>query len=125
MRSYTIHLKSGGAWPQDGPVLIKEGFNWPAAAFTVVWALWSRLWWPAGIIFVFGALLTVVADLLGADQIIQTAASIGLAIIVGYCANDWHRIKLRRAGFHIQGVVVADNLDGARRRCFDRLASPG
>ena len=125
MRSYTIHLKSGGAWPQDGPVLIKEGFNWPAAAFTVAWALWSRLWWPAGIIFLLGVLLMVVADLLGADQIMQAAASTGLATIVGFCANDWHRINLHRAGYSIHGVVVAKNLDGARRRCFDRLASAG
>lgn len=99
--------------------MVKEGFNWPAAIFTVFWALWSGLWLVALIIFLVSAGLQVALELTGADQTVQVVAGLGLSLLIGFCANDWRRAKLSRRGYRLQGIIAAENMDSARRRWFD------
>ena len=124
MRVYTLHHPSGADVLTDDPVLIREGFNWPAAIFTGLWALWAGLWLVAALIFLAGAGLQVALELVGASQMVQIVAAIGLSAIIGFCANDWRRAKLHRQGYRLQGVVAASDMDSARRRWFD-LHPPG
>jgi hypothetical protein len=54
MRIYTVHMKRTGQGkkndPDQGLVLIKEGFSWPAFFLSGLWALWHRMWFWAAII---------------------------------------------------------------------------
>lgn len=131
MRVYTYHEVPGASALADDPILIKEGFNWIAALFTVFWALWHGLWQVVLVILIAGAALEAVLYLIGADPVAQTAAALGLAAIVGFCANDWRRAALSRRGYRFEGVVAAETADNARRRWFDRyppgqvLPAPG
>ncbi len=43
MRIYTIHLPPRFGPLNADPVTVKEGFNWAAAIFMVLWALWHRM----------------------------------------------------------------------------------
>ena len=124
MRVYTLHHPSGADVLRDDPVLIKEGFNWPAALFTSLWALWAGMWLVALLIFIAAAGLQLGLELAGADRSVQLVAGIGLSAIVGFSANDWRRAKLHRQGYGLQGVVAATDMDSARRRWFD-LHPPG
>lgn len=124
MRVYTLHHPPSPNTLRNDPVLIREGFNWPAALFTSLWALWARLWLAALLTFVAGAGLLLALEFAGADGTIQLVAGAGLSAIVGFCANDWRRGKLQRRGYCLQGVVAATDMDSARRRWFD-LHPPG
>ena len=124
MRVYTLHYPSHADVLKDDPVLVKEGFSWPAALFTSLWALWGGMWLAALLMFVAAVGLQLVLDLAGAEISVQLAAGIGLSVIVGFCANDWWRAKLHRRGYRFQGIVAAPDRDSARRRWFS-LHPPG
>ena len=118
MRVYTLHHPSDVDVLKDRPVLIKEGFNWPAAFYTSLCALWGRTWLAALLIFVAAVGLQLALKLAGAERSVQLVAGIGLSAIVGFCANDWRRAKLRRRGYCFQGIVAAPDMGSARRWWF-------
>lgn len=119
MRVYTVHLRRQGLDPDRDIMLVKEGFCWPALLFSILWALWCRLWWVAlGLLVVEVALSGAVA-LLGLAPLSEVAISLGFAVIVGFGANDLKRWTLRRQGFVEVAVVVADDRDAAERRFYD------
>ena len=72
MRVYTYHELPGASALTDEPVFVREGFNWPAALFTVFWALAHGLWLTAlAIVAVFVALeaaLALLGDAVSAEQ---------------------------------------------------------
>ena len=41
---YTAHVRGRGREPTSDVVLVKDGFSWPAFFFSLIWALWHRLW---------------------------------------------------------------------------------
>ena len=119
MRVYTLHHPIAADVLKDDPVLIKEGFNWPAALFTSLWALWSGLWIASVLIFAAGIGLHWLLALAGANDAVQFAAGVGFSAIIGFSANDWRRGQLFRRGYRLQGIIAADSKDAARRRWFD------
>jgi hypothetical protein len=119
MRVYTVHLRRQGLDPDRDIVLVKEGFSWPALLFSVLWALWYRLWWVALGFFALQVALSGAVALLGLDPLSEAAISLGLAVIIGFVANDLRRWTLRRQGFIEAAVVVADSRDAAERRFYD------
>ena len=124
MRVFTYHERPGASALTDEPVLIREGFSWPAALFSAFWALWHGLWLVAGALFALGLAVEAGLVFFGADPLAKAAVSIGLAAIIGFCANDWRRARLRKQGYQLMGIVAADSIDSARRRWFD-LRLPG
>ena len=132
MRVYTVHLRRQGLDPDRDIMLVKEGFCWPALLFSILWALWCRLWWVAlGLLVVEVALSGAVA-LLGLAPLSEVAISLGFAVIVGFGANDLKRWTLRRQGFVEVAVVVAETLRQALasaysanpRSCAQKAKSP-
>ena len=117
MRIYTVHV------PDEDPVVraeaVKEGFSWPAFVFSVVWALWHGLW-LAAIVFLAAILgLGLLIDTFGGDALIQGVVSLGLALIIGWTANDVRRHKLRKKGFAHRSAIIADTGEAAIRRYFE------
>jgi len=119
MRHYTVHLRRHGLDPDRDLVLVKEGFSWPAFFFSVLWALWHRLWLVAGIFFLIQLAMSLVLAVWTLDPVSASAVSVGAALIFGYAANDLRRWVLGRRGFVETAVVAADGRDGAERRFLD------
>jgi hypothetical protein len=117
MRVYTVHMRRPTLEPDRDIRLVKDGFNWPAFLFSVVWALWCRLWLVAAILLAaIGSALAA----LGADPLTQLSISVGGAVIVGLVANDLKRWTLFHRGFLEVGVVTGSNIDAAERRFWDQ-----
>ena len=108
----------GGRLDPD-PVLVKEGFCWPAFFFGVVWALASGLWLVALLLAAGLIALGLVLSLVGADAATGVAAWAALALVVGFGGNDWRRARLARQGLRFSGVIAAPGRDAALRRWFD------
>lgn len=122
MRIYTVHLRTPAERLDRDVVLVKEGFSWPAFFLSVLWALWKRLWLVALILFVLEAGWSLAADALDLVPAVQAIVSLGLAVSIGFVANDLRRWTLFRRGYAEVGVVAAANDDAAAQRFFDQHA---
>ncbi|MBK8208847.1 MAG: DUF2628 domain-containing protein [Rhodospirillales bacterium] len=123
MRMYSVHLRRPLLNPDRDICLVKEGFSWPAFFFSVLWALWCRLWLAAAGIFAAEIALSGVMSLLGADEMTQAAISVGFAVLLGVVANDIKRWSLFRRGFLQVAVVTGEDSDAAERRFWDQRPS--
>lgn len=119
MRVYTMHYRPASRSPDRDIAVVKEGFCWPAALFTVFWALWHRLWLAAVLIIVAGVGLELVLALSGADGATSAACLVGFHAFIGFEANDWRRAKLLRLGHRDAGIVAAQDAESGIRRFFD------
>lgn len=118
MRVYTVHIRPGSWLPDDGAVLVKEGFSWPAFLFGPVWALARGLWLVAAALLAAGAALGAALELSGADSPARAAIVVGFQVLVGFTAMDFQRWSLARRGFAEAQVVAAPDLTAAERRYF-------
>jgi len=119
MRLYSVHLRRHGLDADRDVVLVKEGFSWPGFLFTVLWALWHRLWWAAAVIVLAQAGLGALAWAVAPDPLSQAALSVGLGCVVGFVGNDVRRHRLERRGFELAGVAQGDDADAALARFLD------
>jgi hypothetical protein len=122
MRLYTVHIRPTSRDPDRDVILVREGFSWGALLFTVLWALWRRLWLAAFLILLGGLVLDAIAALAALDPLSEAALSLAYALYIGFAGNDWRRRALARRGYEEQAVVGAADLGDAERRYFDWAA---
>lgn len=120
MAVYTAHRRTGDGVEED-TLLIEEGFCWPAFLFTVLWALWHRLWLVALVILALGVGMDMVLSALGAGGAARAVLSLATMALIGYSANDLRRHALARRGHRALGPVSGRNREAAERRLFERL----
>jgi hypothetical protein len=123
VRLYTVHIPAGGLAPGEEPLLVEEGFCWPALFFSFLWALWHRMWLVALLLLLVSTVIEVALSLVGANIAARGALNLGFALFVASSANDWRRAWLARRGFRLSEIVASDNEDAAGRRWGD--AQPG
>ena len=105
MRIYTVYEASDVV---SSVIPIKEGFNWAAVFFSLLWAMYYRLWgWAVFIALANGFLIWVLFFLRG-DFVVQTTAFMALAVIIGWSSNDVKRKSLIKRGFKEAAVLLAD-----------------
>ncbi len=135
VRFYTVHTRRG-PWSDSDlagqeTVFVKDGFAWGAFVFTLIWALWHRLWLAALVILVGSLAVGVVSDGLNMPPGFDAAIGLAWAALIGFEGNDWRRRALERRGFVEVAVVSGISLADAERRFFDAtlhegmLAAPG
>jgi len=130
MRFYTIHAprRQRGTVGASldaaiaGARAVKDGFSWPAFFFSVLWALWHRLWLVALAMFVIELAVGMVADLFGLNLLAEMVLSLGVALIIGWVANDLLRDAFERRGLADLGVVMAPSAEDAIERYFVETA---
>ena len=113
-RIYTVHLLDNA-----DPVLVKQGFNWPAFFFAVPWALFHRMWWVAAGFVVLQIILGVVFSEAGFNDMQQAIISFILAIIIATSADELRRYALTSRGYVLTDVVVEENSERALRRFLE------
>lgn len=119
MHVWTIHTRlprqpAAGTPAAGRVVLVREGFAWGAALFTLPWLLARRLWLEAAIHTGAAALL---AGLLPADALVP--AALALQFLAGAEARDLQRGAMRRRGFTETLVIAAPD----EERALDRLVT--
>ncbi|MEQ8195798.1 MAG: DUF2628 domain-containing protein [Rhodospirillales bacterium] len=123
MRLYTIHIlgfeHKARRDPDRNLVLVKEGFCWPAFFFSGLWALWNRMWLWGTVLIAANIALGFSLRRFHGDPLTDSLASLGLAVVIGFIANDLRRRSLDFKGYREFGVVAGDNASEAERRFFD------
>ncbi len=120
MRIYTFHMIPGATALGDA-VAVKEGFNWLAFLFDILWVLYHLLWlWAAAIVAVW-VLLDLAAYYGVIDSLTLTVAMIGFKIWIGFSGNDWRRRKLDGAGYLLAGIAAGRDQEAADQRFYDSV----
>jgi hypothetical protein len=88
---------------------MKEGFSWPAFFFTILWSFWHRLWIVTIFIIFVQAALYVLINFIQVSHLSQGVILLGLTIIFGFVANEFHQIKLSKEGFELFAIVEGKN----------------
>jgi len=120
MRIFTVHIDPLSAADDRGAEFLPEGFSWPAALFSIFWAIYHGLWDWALVLIAAGLILGAAVELSGLDRLSAGAVQIGFSALVGLTANDWRRWSLTRRGYRLDGIVSGDDLGAAEQRYFDR-----
>jgi len=113
-RIYTVHLHDNA-----DPVLVKQGFSWPAFFIAVPWALFHRMWWVAGFFVVLQMVLAALFVTTGMSEAQQAIVSLVVAISIASAADELRRNTLNRRGYRFADVIVEENQDRALRRFLD------
>ena len=121
-RIYSVHVKAWSAASDREAVFVREGFSWGAFFFTVIWALYNRLWFAAVVIVGLTAAASLATDFFDLDSITSAALKLALSLIIGWEGNDWRRRKLERRGYMNAGLIAAESRLEAERRFFSRSA---
>jgi len=112
--------------PPDGKpervAFVPEGFSWGALLFSVVWALWHRMWIVAALLFALTTMLTVAAnfEILGAG--LAALLQAGIAVIFAFEARNLEVRSLERAGFQRSGLIHASSGNAAELTYFANRA---
>jgi hypothetical protein len=121
-RIYTVHVRRArsGATADRDLVLVKEGFSWPAFFFTLLWALWHRLWLFAVLIAASGVALGLAVEYFQLGPVLETALGLAWSVLIGFEANDLRRRALAWRGFALTDVVMGRSLAAAEHRFFTK-----
>jgi hypothetical protein len=100
-------------------IFVKEGFSFAALIFTVLWALWHRMWVVAAILFVLLTVLNLSAGQWGLDPKLAGLLETAVGIIFGFEARRLWAMSLERAGYRNMGIVEGSNREAAELGYFN------
>jgi hypothetical protein len=123
MPVYTVHAPvANGAdlAATDKFTFVRDGFHFWAAALSILWLVWHRLW----LALLGWIVVTVAVEIglvqLGAGRGAILLADVLIAILMGFEAASLQRWTLSRSKWRQIDIVVADDEESAERRFFDR-----
>ena len=116
MAVYTVHKKPDAA--PDDVTLVPEGFNVRAFLFTVLWALWNRLWVLACVIAVVLVAATTLPAYFGLSAEVAAIMQLAASLLFGFEANDLRRFTLARSGYEQVAMISGSSLAEAELRYF-------
>lgn len=116
MALFTI-LEAPDGLPEKVAV-IREGFSLPAAAFTMFWALWHRMWVVAVLLFAITVALELGAGAFRLDPMLVSAAGLAVSILFGFEARALRALSLSRAGYRNVGMISAESRESAELQYF-------
>lgn len=119
MRVYSVHLRRHGLEGDRDLKIIEDTFSWWALILGPLWVIWHRAWICAVGLIGLQTLISVASHWVDLNKVSQGAMSVGLAIIVGYIAQDMRRWTLSRQGFVETAIVAAPDEDTALLRYLE------
>ncbi|NQV58932.1 MAG: DUF2628 domain-containing protein [Alphaproteobacteria bacterium] len=119
MKLFAVHIRRHGLDPDRDVVLVKEGFSWPAFFLSFVWALWHRMWWVAIGFLAAQGVVSLGVYVLRPDPATQMVVVLGLAVLIGWIANDLRQKVLTEQGFALTAVASGTSTEAAYHRFLD------
>jgi len=92
---------------------VRDGFNWAAFFFSVLWMLWHRLWLAALASLVVLVAFSAALEALDIDAGAAALASLLVAILIGLEASSLRRWTYARRGRPVSDVVSAPDYESA------------
>ena len=112
MASHLILARPKAPLPDDGSLIVRDAFSWPAFWFSVVWLLINRLWLQAALAIVGLALaFWAMTDpqWAGAGLVLAVCT----ALCIGFEGANWRVEALLRRNWRLVDVVEAPDSETA------------
>lgn len=116
---FVVYEKPEAAEPTDRVELLREGFSFWAFVLNLPWLVAKRLWWVLAAYFVASVALMLVGEALHLSQSSLLMLQLLLQLLLAYHAYDLQGWVLRRRGYRMAGVLVAESKMHATRRYYD------
>jgi hypothetical protein len=97
--------------PADRAVFVKEGFSGAAFVFSVVWALWNRMWIVAATLLAVLAAIAILANSFNLGEVIPAVVNFAISLLFGFEAKNLKCWSLQRAGYTESGIVQGQSRD--------------
>lgn len=122
MPVYTVHAPADPSSREDTDkfVFLRDGFHFWAMLFGPLWLIWHRLWLVLLGYVAASAVAGISLALLGASGNVRMLVFSLLAILMGLEAASLRRWSYSRGKWRLIDFVVADDVEAAERRFFDR-----
>lgn len=102
----------------DKVTFVKEGFAPAALVFTVLWALWHRMWVVAAALFAILVAISLAVSLLNLNSTAASLLEIAVGLIFGFEARRLWIMSLERSGYRQAGLIEASNQEAAELAYF-------
>lgn len=102
----------------DKVTFVKEGFAPAALVFTVLWALWHRMWVVAATLFAVLVAISLSVNFFDLDAMMASLLEIAISVIFGFEARKLWIMSLERSGYRQAGLIVASNREAAELAYF-------
>ncbi|WP_420960526.1 DUF2628 domain-containing protein [Brucella sp. IR073] len=119
MASYVVMKPPAetGKGAAERTVFVRDGFSFLALIMPVLWLLFYRLWFEAGLVLVAAVALGLAGEYWSAPGT-TTFLTFLISILVALEGNNWRLSALRRKGYADKGVIEADDREEADIRYF-------
>ena len=122
MAWFTVHSKDGKN--ADDVVFLREGFNWWALFFPLLWLTIKGMWIVLIIALAAQFLIWAIAEALGFGEAMRLIFSLAINLILGFQGNELLRWTYERRGFSEVGLVEARDIEEAEYRFFTEIGLP-
>ena len=102
-----------------------EGFSWGAFVFTVLWALWQRMWVVGLLLFALTSGLAVAANLELIGPGLASLLQLAVALVFGFEGRNLLISSLEGSGYRRVGLIQASTEESAELAYFaERAPAP-
>ncbi|PWW00532.1 uncharacterized protein DUF2628 [Hoeflea marina] len=112
MATQLILARPEAPLPDDGSVVIRDSFSWPAFWFSALWLLTSRLWLQAALV-IFGLVIAVLAMATPHWTLAGCVLAFCIVLCVGLEGANWRVRTLVRRGWRLVDVIEAPDAETA------------
>jgi hypothetical protein len=116
---FNVYEKPEAAEPTERVELVREGFSFFAFVFHLFWLIVNRMWWVLLGYIIVGVTLAVGAHMLNLSQISVMLLQTWLNLLLGFHAYDLQGWVMKRRGYRLAGVLVAESEMVAQRRYYE------
>ena len=102
----------------DRLAFVKEGIAWPAFLVPLLWPIYYRMWLEFIALAVIFVALELAFGMTSAGQTLAGWASLAIAVLFAFEANDLRAASLERRGYRLAGVASGRDRTEAERAFF-------
>jgi hypothetical protein len=102
----------------DRLAFVKEGFSWPALLVPLLWLIYYRMWIELIVLVLLYIALPAVFGTDVRGEMLAGWASLAIAVLFGFEANDLRSFSLERRGYRLVGVASGRDRTEAERSFF-------
>jgi hypothetical protein len=116
MKIYTIYTEPNK--DINDSKFITEGFSLLALLLPIVWSIYKRIWWLAGLLLIINFLLGVLTEKAIITESGLLVMSLIINLIVAFFASDIYQYELKRKGLIFSDIISACSLKEAQLKLF-------
>jgi hypothetical protein len=116
---FNVYEKPEVAEPTERVELVREGFSFFAFALNVFWLIFNRMWWVLLGYIIVGVALALGAQMLHLSEVSVMLLQLWINLLLGFHAYDLQGWVMKRRGYRMAGVLVAESEMVAQRRYYE------